>query len=169
VEGQRCDQCKENKYDRQRGCINCPDCYNLVSDAVQEHRYKLDKLVELLSNITETPTVIDDVDFERKLNEVQQSVNKLWNDAKKGAGSNFFNSMIWDLELICVFAAGDKTLLERLKDLKTRLQAVGEIHKNITMFTEGARVHTKLGERNATLVEESIERSREALKVRSKT
>jgi hypothetical protein len=68
-----------------------------------------------------------------------------------------------------VFAAGDKTLLERLKDLKTRLQAVGEIHKNITMFTEGARVHTKLGERNATLVEESIERSREALKVRSKT
>lgn len=56
-------------------------------------------------------------------------------------------------------------MLERLKDLKTRLQAVGDIHKNITMFTKDARAHTTLGERNATLVEDSIERSRDYLKV----
>jgi len=89
VEGLHCDQCKENKYDRQRGCINCPDCYNLVRDAVNEHREKLDKLVELLSNITDNPHIINDVDFERKLTEVQQRVDQLWNDAKKGAGSKF--------------------------------------------------------------------------------
>ncbi|CAB3367583.1 Hypothetical predicted protein [Cloeon dipterum] len=147
VEGLHCDQCKENKHDRQRGCVDCPDCYNLVQDAVNDHREKLQKLQELLHNITETPTVIDDVDFERKLKEVEDRVKQLWNDAKRGAGT------------------GDKSLLERLKDLKNRLQAIGDIHKNITMFTDTARTFTAQGEANATLVEDIIERSRERLKI----
>ncbi|XP_059472124.1 laminin subunit gamma-1 isoform X2 [Neocloeon triangulifer] len=146
VEGLTCNQCKENTHDKQRGCVDCDDCYNLVQDAVNDHRSKLDKLLELLANITDTPTVIDDVDFERKLTEVQKSVDQLWNDAKKGAGS------------------GDKSLLEKLKDLKNRLQSIGEIHKNITMFTETARVFTTQGEANATQVEDTIERARESLK-----
>ena len=44
VEGRRCDRCKENKYDRHQGCIDCPHCYNLVQDAVNEHRAKLEDL-----------------------------------------------------------------------------------------------------------------------------
>lgn len=44
VEGLRCDRCKENTYDREKGCIDCPDCYNLVQDAVNEHRTKLEAL-----------------------------------------------------------------------------------------------------------------------------
>ncbi|KAF4517691.1 hypothetical protein B566_EDAN016517 [Ephemera danica] len=146
VEGQRCDQCKENKFDRQRGCIDCPECYNLVQDAVNAHRKKLSKLVELLSNITDTPTVIDDVDFERKLNEVQERVDQLWTDAKSGAGS------------------GDKTLLERLEDLKKRLQAVSDMHKQVHDMTGKASDSTEQGERNATLAEDAIESAQEALK-----
>jgi len=87
VEGRRCDRCKENKYDRQRGCVDCPACYNLVQSAANDHRAKLQELERVLSNIASNPTVISDQDFEKKLKDVQGFVEGLWNDAKQGAGS----------------------------------------------------------------------------------
>lgn len=90
VEGRRCDRCKENKYDRQHGCRNCPDCYNLVEDAVKAHRNKLNDLQRILKDIANSPTTTDDVDFESRLAEVQRAVNKLHDDAKNGAGSMLF-------------------------------------------------------------------------------
>lgn len=41
-------RCKENKFDRQRGCVNCPDCYNLVLDSVNEQRDKLRELRKVI-------------------------------------------------------------------------------------------------------------------------
>lgn len=87
MEGRRCDRCKENKYDRQHGCLDCPACYNLVEDAVQNHRNKLNDLQRILKDIANSPTTTDDVDFESRLAEVQNSVDKLHRDAKSGAGS----------------------------------------------------------------------------------
>lgn len=87
MEGRRCDRCKENKYDRQRGCVDCPACYNLVQSAANDHRAKLQELEKVLSNIASNPTVISDQDFERKLKEAQGFVEELWNDAKHRAGS----------------------------------------------------------------------------------
>lgn len=86
MEGKRCDQCKENKYDRQRGCIDCPACYNLVQDAVIVHRENLRKLEKVLKDINNNPTVVNDEEFENKLKEVQSYVNKLEQDVKSGTG-----------------------------------------------------------------------------------
>ena len=86
MEGRRCDQCKENKYDRQRGCVDCPACYNLVQDAVASHRENLRKLEDVLKNINNNPTVIIDDDFEQKLKEVQSRVDELEQNAKFATG-----------------------------------------------------------------------------------
>lgn len=86
VEGRSCDRCKENKYDRQRGCIDCPACYNLVQDAVGTHRENLRKLEKVLKDINNSPTVINDEEFEQKLKEVQLYVNELEKDAKLATG-----------------------------------------------------------------------------------
>lgn len=86
VEGRRCDQCKENKYDRQRGCVDCPACYNLVQDAVATHRENLRKLEDVLKNINNNPTVVVDDDFEQKLKEVQSQIDELEQNAKFATG-----------------------------------------------------------------------------------
>lgn len=96
MEGRRCDQCKENKYDRQRGCVNCPACYNLVQDAVASHRENLRNLQEVLKNINNNPTVIVDKDFEQKLKEVQTQVDELEQNAKFATGGT--------CKIICLYS-----------------------------------------------------------------
>lgn len=86
MEGRRCDQCKENKYDRQRGCVDCPACYNLVRDAVREHRKSLRRLEDTLKNLNNNPTVVVDDKFEQKLKEVQMQVDELEQNAKYATG-----------------------------------------------------------------------------------
>ena len=48
VEGKKCNRCKENKYDRHQGCLDCEPCYNLVQDAANEHRQKLHEFNHIL-------------------------------------------------------------------------------------------------------------------------
>ena len=103
VEGRRCDRCKENKHDREAGCVDCPACYNLVQDAVDEHRGKLVSLSDLLERIVNNPTIISDVDFDVKLAEVQQRVDQLYADAKRNSG-------------------GDKSISFQLEELKMQLE-----------------------------------------------
>lgn len=92
MEGRQCDRCKENKYDRQRGCVDCPACYNLVQSAANQHRVKLKELEKVLSDIASNPTVISDQDFENKLKEVERIMEQLWNEARHGAGSMIYMS-----------------------------------------------------------------------------
>lgn len=107
VEGRQCNRCKENKYDRHQGCIDCPPCYDLVQDATNAHRSKLANLSQTLDDIAKTP-VTNDEEFESKLRTVQEKLNILLDDAKAGAGG------------------GDRTLVERLQDLRDRLDKVQE-------------------------------------------
>nr|CAD7454512.1 unnamed protein product [Timema tahoe] len=139
VEGRQCERCKENKYDRQRGCVDCPPCYNLVQDATNDHRSKLNELKHVLSNIASDPTVINDTNFENKLRDVQFKVEDLWNRAKQGAGGD------------------DKSLLERLEELKKRLNEVGDLITQVNNFTRRAAVGTEMGTRNVTEAEEIID------------
>lgn len=88
VEGRRCDRCKENKHDREAGCVDCPACYNLVQAAVDEHRTKLASLNALLQNIMSNPTIISDEAFKNKLNEVQERVDQLYTDVKTQTGGD---------------------------------------------------------------------------------
>ena len=49
---------------------DCPPCYTLVLDAVSIHRERLAELERLLADIVSNPTVLNDEQFERTLNEV---------------------------------------------------------------------------------------------------
>jgi coxsackievirus/adenovirus receptor len=86
VEGRRCDHCKENKHDRQRGCVDCPACYSLVQNEVNAHRNSLETLETLLKDLIASPTVIDNADFDIQLKNVQDRVQQLLLDAKRAAG-----------------------------------------------------------------------------------
>lgn len=105
VEGRRCDRCKENKYDRHHGCVDCPDCYNLVQDAANEHRAKLANLSSTLDEIARTP-VTNDEEFEGKLKAVQEKVAILAQDARSGSGE------------------GGQTYVEVINDLHKRLDSM---------------------------------------------
>uniref|UniRef100_A0A915KC82 Laminin EGF-like domain-containing protein n=1 Tax=Romanomermis culicivorax TaxID=13658 RepID=A0A915KC82_ROMCU len=75
VEGRRCDQCMENKYNLQAGCLDCDQCYTLIQKRVNKHRAELSKVKDLLKDILENPTVVNDTNFETKLHEVMKSVD----------------------------------------------------------------------------------------------
>ncbi|XP_039287282.1 laminin subunit gamma-1 [Nilaparvata lugens] len=145
VEDRRCDRCKENKFNRQLGCVDCPACYNLVQDAATSHRSNLRRLDGILADIAANPTVINDADFEAKLHEVMARVDRLWNEAKAAN------------------AGGDKTLLDQLNELHARLDDVQVLMRQIHNWTEEARQQTGEAERDATEAEIIIERAREAL------
>lgn len=145
VEGRRCDRCKENKHDREAGCRDCPPCYNLVQDAVNDHRAKLTELASLLERIISNPTVIADLDFDRKLAEVQTRIDQLWIDAKTQSG-------------------GDKSISLQLEELKNRLQQVQRMAGEIEMRTQSSRLASQSGTGNLTQAEASVERAREMLK-----
>ncbi|XP_017769174.1 PREDICTED: laminin subunit gamma-1-like [Nicrophorus vespilloides] len=113
VEGRKCDRCKENKYDRQRGCVDCPDCYNLVRDASRRHLMKIHQLRSILDEIERNPTVIDDRSFEKKLQKIQDEVLDLNNRAKAGLGTD------------------DKTLEEKLDEISKRQEEISEILEEI--------------------------------------
>ncbi|KAK6627638.1 hypothetical protein RUM44_010117 [Polyplax serrata] len=146
VEGRRCDRCKENKYDRQRGCLNCEPCYNLVQDAANVHRSKLRELEKLLDDIANSPTVIDDAEFEDKLKEVQTRVEALEKEAKFGVGG-----------------IEENNLSERLSEVSTRLQNVRQMIDEVNDFRVKADVTIEHGQSNVTLARDIVDRSREHL------
>lgn len=117
VEGRRCDRCKENKYDRQRGCVDCPDCYNLVQNEAKGHLARLDRLIDILNKIENNPTVIDDDKFEEELKSIQDEVEKLLDQAKVGTGGD------------------DETIYEKLEHIRKRQNEISrklsEIEENV--------------------------------------
>lgn len=107
VEGRTCNRCKENKYDRHQGCLDCAPCYNLVQDAVNNHRRKLTDYEKILEEIALNPTVIEDGEFESKLKALNEKVDIVLEDAKSGTGG------------------GERSLIQKLDDLREQLSAVG--------------------------------------------
>lgn len=147
VEGRRCDRCKENKYDRHQGCLDCPDCYDLVQDAADVHRKKLADLNEILREIASKPVVIDDAEFASKLEAVREKIDILADDAKSGAGG------------------GDRTLKERIQDLHERLDNVRKLVDNSNELQGLAAVEIDKAATNVTLVEDTISLAQRALTV----
>lgn len=122
VEGRRCDRCKENKYDRQRGCVDCPDCYNLVQDASRSHLQRLDQLIDILDKIERNPTVSDDEKFEDQLKYVQNEIENLLQEAKLRTGGD------------------EESIVEKLDDIRRRQKKISgtlsEVEENIYLARE---------------------------------
>ena len=87
IDGRHCDQCMENKHDLAAGCVDCPPCYDLVQDAVNHLRVLLRNLSTIIDNIGDNPRYVDDEAFERRLSEVNDSVNQLLEDARNALGA----------------------------------------------------------------------------------
>lgn len=113
VEGKHCDRCKENKYDRQRGCIDCPDCYNLVQDAARTHNHKLEKLSEIIDEIERRPTVITDDQFPQELAALSEDVDELLEKVKNATGDHSIFQQV-------------QNIIEREKDISRTLSEVDE-------------------------------------------
>ncbi|XP_064457402.1 laminin subunit gamma-1-like isoform X3 [Ornithodoros turicata] len=141
VEGRRCERCKENKYDKEAGCIDCPTCYNLVQDAVNEHREKLAELSNLLDKVRNNPDIQMSDDFMKKLEEVMVIVDTLWRDAKQASVT-------------------DDSLVEKLDDLVRRIKKVQETAQKIAVEITVADNAVARGDRNLTEAEDVIERIR---------
>ncbi|KFD47979.1 hypothetical protein M514_11156 [Trichuris suis] len=87
VEGRQCNKCKENMYNLEAGCLECPPCYKLIQKMANEQRDKLKHLKELLTEIIQNPMVINDTNFEKKLSEVDELVNALGIDVRDALSS----------------------------------------------------------------------------------
>ncbi|KAK3719385.1 hypothetical protein RRG08_029540 [Elysia crispata] len=82
VDGRRCDRCMENKQNIAAGCVDCPQCYNLVQRQVNNHRAKLRDLTLLIEQTRDNPSLFNDTSFVNQLQAVNESVNYLLEDAR---------------------------------------------------------------------------------------
>ncbi|XP_070602395.1 laminin subunit gamma-1 [Erythrolamprus reginae] len=82
--GMRCDQCEENYFYNRSwpGCQECPACYRLVKDKVEEQRGRLRDLENLIANIGTGDDIITDQAFEDRLKEAEREVMDLLRDAQ---------------------------------------------------------------------------------------
>ncbi|KAL7984791.1 hypothetical protein Chor_003361 [Crotalus horridus] len=82
--GIRCDQCEENYFYNRSwpGCQECPACYRLVKDKVEEQRGRLRDLENLIANIGTGDDIITDQAFEDRLKEIEREVMDLLRDAQ---------------------------------------------------------------------------------------
>ncbi|XP_001604560.2 laminin subunit gamma-1 [Nasonia vitripennis] len=147
VEGRTCNRCKENKYNRQYGCIDCPPCYNLVQDAVNEHRGRLAELEDNLRKIKSNPTVINEEGFKQKLSDVQNRVRDLLELAKSGSGSG----------------SDKKSLVEQLDELRDQLTEISNTLQNVDQTASDTNRTTSQGRMSIDEAEKVLDKIHEQL------
>ncbi|XP_014366432.2 laminin subunit gamma-1 [Papilio machaon] len=118
VEGRRCDRCMENKKRRAdgQGCEDCPPCYNLVLDAVNDHRRKLKELDEILAKISKAPTVVENADFDQELQRVRGDIERLVQEAQAELGSGPGSSLTNNLAQLANRLADVRDMLYKIED-----------------------------------------------------
>jgi coxsackievirus/adenovirus receptor len=89
----------------------------LVQDAVTEHRSELYRFKNLLQEISDNPTVIEDTEFEAKLRALNEKVNIVLEDAKAASGGSE-TSLSQKME----------SLKEQLSDIDENLDDVSTTH-----------------------------------------
>lgn len=122
----------ENKYNKEAGCIDCPPCYTLVQEAVSSHRIKVNELKNLLDEIEQSPLAVEDSNFERQLNEMMETVNRLLDEAKELQGI-------------------DGSLIFQLEQIKTRIRKVQDTTKKINGQLDFISVNINYGATNISI------------------
>lgn len=145
VEGRKCDRCKENKHNRQYGCIDCPPCYNLIQDSVNLHRKRLYELESTLKKINSSPTVIKNSSFEDELLNVENRVKDLLQITKAGSKSE------------------NKTLVEQINELKEQLNQIDKISQSVDVTIQDANRTTHEGLSNIEEAENVLDKIYEQL------
>ncbi|XP_062849994.1 laminin subunit gamma-1 [Trichomycterus rosablanca] len=143
--GTRCDMCEENYfYNRSTpGCQQCPNCYNLVRDKVNQQRQKLHELQNLIDNLGSQDTV-SDKDFEDRLKEAEQAIMDLLVEAQASKDV-------------------DKGLLDRLKGINNTLTTQWNRLQNIRNTVEDTGNLADKARNRVRDTEKLIDRAREEL------
>lgn len=149
VEGRTCNRCKENKHNRHQGCLDCPACYNLVQDAVNDHRSKLSTFDKVLTEISENPTVIEDSEFELKLGALNEKVNIVLEDAKAGAGGGT-----------------GKSLTQNMEDLREKLFDVDVSLKDVVGTHDDSKINSEQANSNLDRAKQTIQQAADELTVK---
>ncbi|XP_015786767.1 laminin subunit gamma-1-like [Tetranychus urticae] len=144
VEGRRCERCRENKFNRTAGCIDCPACYGLIQDSVNGHRSKLNQLRLLLEEIQNSPAEVEDKKFETQLQELIERTEKLVLDARR-------------------MGSDGRNLVGSLSTLRNRLGRVKELTALVDGRMEGLNNLINFGKQNMTLTENIIDRAESIL------
>uniref|UniRef100_A0A2A4JWY1 Laminin subunit gamma-1 n=1 Tax=Heliothis virescens TaxID=7102 RepID=A0A2A4JWY1_HELVI len=118
VEGRRCDRCMENKKRRAdgQGCEDCPPCYNLVLDAVNQHRRELKELDDILAKISKSPTVVENADFDNELQTVRSEIERLSQEAQAELGNGPGDSLTDNLAELADRLADVRNMLFKIED-----------------------------------------------------
>ncbi|XP_024124421.1 laminin subunit gamma-1 [Oryzias melastigma] len=82
--GARCDMCEENYFYNRSvpGCQQCPSCYGLVRDKVNQQRQKLHDLQTLIDNLGSGQETVSDKAFEDRLKEAEKAIAELLDEAQ---------------------------------------------------------------------------------------
>lgn len=83
VEGRRCDQCSENRYNIRAGCAACDDCYTLIQTRKNSINKTITILRDNLDEIQNNPITLNDSEFEKKVKTARTEIDQLYTKAKQ--------------------------------------------------------------------------------------
>ncbi|XP_026061619.1 laminin subunit gamma-1 [Carassius auratus] len=151
--GARCDMCEENYfYNRSTpGCQQCPNCYSLVRDKVNQQRQKLHDLQNLIDNLDNTENTVSDKAFEDRLKEAEKTIMDLLEEAQASKEV-------------------DKGLLDRLNNINktlnnqwNRLQNIKNTVDNTGTQADRARNRVRDAEDLISTAREELDKAKEAI------
>lgn len=121
--GTRCDMCEENYfYNRSApGCTQCPNCYSLVRDKVNQQRQKLQDLQTLIDNLGSSQDTVSDQAFEERLHQAEKAIMELLEEAQS---SKDVDKGL--LERLAVINGTLTTQWNRLQNIRSTVEQSGE-------------------------------------------
>uniref|UniRef100_A0A8C4DYK9 Laminin subunit gamma-1 n=1 Tax=Dicentrarchus labrax TaxID=13489 RepID=A0A8C4DYK9_DICLA len=144
--GARCDMCEENYfYNRSApGCQQCPSCYSLVRDKVNQQRQKLHDLQTLIDNLGSGQDTVTDKAFEDRLKEAERAIMELLEEAQTSKDV-------------------DKGLLDRLNNLNNTLTTQWNRLQNIRNTVDNTGTQADRARNRVRDAEDLIDRARQEL------
>ncbi|XP_075996096.1 laminin subunit gamma-1 [Genypterus blacodes] len=144
--GSRCDMCEENYfYNRSApGCQQCPSCYSLVRDKVNQQRQKLHDLQTLIDNLGSSQETVSDKAFEDRLKEAERAIMELLDEAQTSKDV-------------------DKGLLERLNNINSTLSTQWNRLQNIRSTVDDTGAQADRARHRVRDAENLIDRARQEL------
>lgn len=144
--GARCDMCEENYFYNRTvpGCQQCPSCYSLVRDKVNQQRQKLHDLQTLIDNLGSSQETVSDKAFEERLKEAEKAIMDLLEEAQTSKDV-------------------DKGLLERLGNINNTLTTQWNRLQNIRNTVDNTGTQADKARNRVRDAEQLIESARKEL------
>uniref|UniRef100_A0A668VKH4 Laminin subunit gamma-1 n=1 Tax=Oreochromis aureus TaxID=47969 RepID=A0A668VKH4_OREAU len=144
--GARCDMCEENYFYNRSvpGCQQCPSCYSLVRDKVNQQRQKLHELQTLIDNLGSGQDTVTDQAFEDRLKEAERAIMDLLEEAKASKEV-------------------DQGLLDRLNGINNTLTTQWNRLKSIRNTVDDTATQADLARGRVSDAESLIDRARQEL------